>query len=105
MRLAASPTDLNHFLECEHLLTLERTRVRVEDGARDAHAELLARKGLEHEQAWLQQFVREGRRVVTIESTGRERDWAADAQRTEAAMRAGADVIVSYWAKELAGWL
>ena len=92
-RPAVSPTDLNHFLECAHLLTLERQRTPADDRARDPHAELLARKGLEHEQAWLQRFAQEGRRIVSIESSGRERDWRADAQRTEAAMRAGADVI------------
>jgi predicted RecB family nuclease len=87
-----SPSDLNHFLECEHLIQLELRRGDTPRGARDAHAELLAQKGLAHEQRWLQRFREDGRRVVELPaSTGRE--WDADAERTIAAMRDGADVI------------
>ena len=91
--LVYSPSDLNHFLECEHLTYLQRTRdTSVSQPARDAHAELLARKGLQHEQTWLQRFQQEGRSVVTI-ATSENRDWRSDAQTTLAAMQAGADVI------------
>jgi uncharacterized protein len=88
-----SPSDLNHFLECEHLMQLERRREAHPDRTRDPHAELLASKGLEHERAWLRRLADEGRAIVTIEAGGRDRDWAADAARTVAAMRDGADVI------------
>ena len=87
-----SPSDLNHFLECEHLVHLELTSdPRVTPSVRDAHAELLAAKGLEHETAWLQRFREEGRHVIDV-APGR-RDWERDAERTVAAMRAGAEVI------------
>ena len=89
-----SPSDLNHFLECEHLVQLQLTRdPRVTPSARDAHAELLAAKGLEHETAWLQRFRDEGRHVVDIDIAPGARDWERDAERTLAAMRAGAEVI------------
>ena len=93
--LVFSPSDLNHFLECEHLVQLDRARddphgLRL---VRDAHAELLAAKGLEHERAWLERFRRERGTVVTIEPHSRERDWERDAARTLEAMRSGADVI------------
>jgi predicted RecB family nuclease len=92
--LVFSPSDLNGFLECEHLVQLQRTRHETATPRRrDAHAELLAAKGLEHERAWLQRFRNEGRTVVDIGSGGSERDWERDAGRTLDAMHAGVDVI------------
>ena len=92
--LVFSPSDLNGFLECEHLVQLQRTRDETATPRRrDAHAELLAAKGLEHERAWLQRFRNEGRTVVDIGAGGSERDWERDAGRTLDAMRAGVDVI------------
>src|SRR5688572_21710078 len=88
-----SPSDLNHFLECAHLIRLEMRREGSVERVRDPHAELLAAKGLEHERAWLRRFTDAGRRLVEIEHGGRERDWTRDAERTLAAMRDGADVI------------
>ncbi len=92
-QLVFSPSDLNHFLECEHLIQLERNRGERPRQPRDAHAELLAAKGLEHEGAWLARFRAEGRRIVEIDSLPGERNWDRDAARTLAAMREGADVI------------
>jgi hypothetical protein len=60
-RLTLSPSDLNHFLECEYLIHLERTREGTQRRPRDAHADLLAAKGLEHETSWLRRFRDEGR--------------------------------------------
>ncbi|NOT25440.1 MAG: TM0106 family RecB-like putative nuclease [Acidobacteria bacterium] len=93
-RLVFSPSDLNHFLECEHLLQLQRRAdARELARPRDAQADLLARKGLEHERAWFDRFVVEGRDVVSVAADGGERNWAADAVRTVAAMRAGVEII------------
>jgi uncharacterized protein len=93
-RLVFSPSDLNHFLECEHLIQLERRRDRsTPRSPRDAHAELLAEKGAEHERAWLERFRAEGRAIVEVAASGRDRDWPADAGRTQKAMRDGAAVI------------
>jgi predicted RecB family nuclease len=89
-----SPTDLNHFLECAHLIQLERGRDRhARRGARDAHADLLAEKGAEHERAWFERFREEGLAIVSIDSIAAERDWLAEAARTGEAMRRGADII------------
>src|SRR5688572_1251087 len=91
-RLAFSPSDLNHFLECEHLVQLDRTRdPDAPRAGRDAHAELLAQKGAEHEHAWLEHFRAEGRDVAIIDSA--DRDWDEAAANTLAAMAAGAGVI------------
>src|SRR5688572_7499192 len=93
-QLVFSPSDLNQFLECEHLTQLERTRdPHGRRGPRDAHAELLALKGAEHEGARLARFRHEGRRVATIGDGSAVRDWPRDAARTAEAMRNGVDVI------------
>src|SRR5262245_47427211 len=48
-RLLFSPSDLNHFLECEHLIQLQRRDdARELARPRDEQTDLLARKGLEH---------------------------------------------------------
>src|SRR3954468_9764623 len=88
-----SPSDLNHFVECEHLTTLD---LRAIEGAavakeKDPQAEIIRTKGFEHEQAWLEHLRGEGKSVVEI--GGGEVDWPLDAARTEAAMRAGAEII------------
>jgi uncharacterized protein len=93
--LICSPSDLNHFLECPHLLQLERRRDPriIPQAPRDPHAELLATKGAEHEAACLAQFRTAGRTVVTIATPDTPRAWDSDAANTRAAMRDGADVI------------
>jgi hypothetical protein len=54
---------------------------------------LLAEKNPRHERADLGRLREDGRTVVEIESSGTERDWRRDADRTLDAMRAGANVI------------
>ena len=88
-----SPSDLNAFLECEHLTQLELAVARHElerPTDENPQADLVKRKGDEHEAAYLARLIAEGRDVVTIPN-----DWDLDtaARATEDAMRAGADVI------------
>jgi predicted RecB family nuclease len=91
-RFLFSPSDLNHFLECEHLIQLDRRRdAHTLAGRRDPHAELLAAKGAAHEQAWLERFRSERRDIAVIESG--DRDWDRAARDTVAAMHRGAAVV------------
>jgi AAA domain len=95
-RLAFSPSDLNDFLECEHLSALELAAARgaLVRPSRDApQAELIRRKGEEHERAYLAGLVAEGKRVVEIELGD---DWHDAGARTEKEMRDGADVIYKF---------
>lgn len=94
-RFVFSPSDLNHFLECEHLIQLQRRDdARELPRKRDEQADLLARKGMEHEQAWLGRFEAENPgKVVSIAADAGERDWVRDAARTVDAMREGAAII------------
>jgi len=109
-QLTFSPSDLTAYLECHHLARLglevkrgERSKPVVEN----LQAELIRRKGQEHEAAYLEQLLAEGRDVVAIsleakEGTVPERgqslfrgqwDWERAARETEEALRAGREVI------------
>src|SRR4051794_36498705 len=90
-----SPSDLNHFVECEHLTTLDLLAIDGRGVAKekDPQAEIIRTKGFEHEQAWLTHLRDEGKQVIEIAASGGDVDWDRDAARTEAAMRDGAEVI------------
>jgi uncharacterized protein len=94
-RLVLSPSDLNDYVECEHLTALARA---VAQGTSprphvpDQYAELLRRKGEEHEAAYLAKWRAEGRQVVDVVPPDRW-DFDTAAQATVDAMRAGAEVI------------
>lgn len=88
-----SPTDLTSYLACEHLTTLELLSARGEltKPRRNEDAELLAKKGIAHETAYLERLRAEGRDVVEIAT--------ADGLDTAAATTRGAveeDVDVIY---------
>ncbi|HEX7060041.1 MAG TPA: TM0106 family RecB-like putative nuclease [Solirubrobacterales bacterium] len=96
--LVLSASDLNNYLACEHLTTLDMARARGEIGAppdRGAEAELLAEKGDEHERRYLESLKAEGLEVVEIAmpEDGSRAALEAAAAQTEKALRAGPDVI------------
>jgi predicted RecB family nuclease len=94
--LILSASDLINYLECPHLtyldvdvakgdLELERTRT-------DA-ADLMARKGEEHELAYLESLRSSGREVIEIENGTGLDGLARGAEQTREAMKAGAEII------------
>lgn len=96
-RLLLSASDLVAFLECEHLSSLDLRVARgVEaiERVRDDASLLVARKGDEHEGAYLERLCADGAKVAVIPSA---RDGLGDlreqVERTVEAMRAGAEVI------------
>lgn len=94
-RFLFSPSDLGGFLACEHLTQLELAVALREDprpGYENAYAELLRRKGQEHEQAFLAALRVAGRTVVEVRLDA-ARDFEAGTRRTAEAMRAGADYV------------
>jgi predicted RecB family nuclease len=117
-RLILSATDLINYLECPHLTHLDIEvaigRIELEPTRTDATA-LVARKGDEHEQAYLAHLIAEGHEVVEIESgldldvededePGLDDSGSGDSERgldglrrgaarTVEAMRAGAELI------------
>ena len=95
-KLSFSPSDLTAFLACEHRTQLEVAvalgQMERPPAGGDASAELIRRKGEEHEQRYLQQLVDEGRSVTTIDFRS-DFDWERAARETEDAIRRGDDVI------------
>ena len=93
--LIFSPTDLNNFLDCEYLtrLDIEVAGGRLLDKRRHEQADLLAAKGDAHERRHLDDFVREGRRVVLVGDPGSSGGWIDAGEVTLQAMRDGAEVI------------
>ncbi|MDQ3874441.1 MAG: TM0106 family RecB-like putative nuclease, partial [Actinomycetota bacterium] len=105
-RLLLSPSDVDNYLECAHLTRLELAVARgeLERPVREnPPADLIARKGDEHEARHLQMLRDRGMEVVTIGHSSEDDDWDLEtaARQTEGAMRAGAEVV--YQAVFLAG--
>ncbi len=94
-RFLFSPSDLGSFLACEHLTQLELA-VALREGRRpsyeNSYAELLRRKGQEHEHAFLATLRDAGRSVVEVHLAA-NRDFEAGTRRTVEAMRGGADYV------------
>ena len=99
-RLAFAATDLSSHLACAHLTGLRRAvalgEIERPTPYDDPRAEVLRRRGIEHEQRLLQRFAAEGRSVETVTADAvpsAQRDRAEAAARTADAMRRGAGVI------------
>lgn len=95
-RFIYSASDLNNFLECEHLSGLDRRAALgqiVRPPARDGQAEILAELGEAHERSYLQRIIDEGKQVVMIERGASVAGKRAAAQATADAMRAGAAIV------------
>ena len=91
-----SASDLVHFLECEHLTVLDLQHISgdlplVQKTELDESAALIARKGNEHERAYLDRLRAEGRVAVDIAAQGGTTDDKVG--RTLDAMRSGVEVI------------
>lgn len=94
--LALSPSDLSAYLACPHLTTLElevARELRPEPHTREALAELVAKKGDEHERRFLEHLRAKGLDVVEIDLPKAEGAFETAHAATVAAMRAGAAVI------------
>jgi predicted RecB family nuclease len=93
--LIVSPSDLTAFLACSHLTSLETTVARGDLSRLDLYdpqAELIRRKGEEHERAYLAELRARGLRIVEFE-LGDELDWERAAAQTAEALAAGVDVV------------
>ena len=104
-QFVCSPSDLANFIACEHLTQLE-VAVASGEGTRpsfgNAYADLLKRKGEEHERNFLEALGVAGH-VVTQVGLGEDRNFAAAAKSTAEAIYAGSEYI--YQAVFLAdGW-
>ena len=94
-RLLFSPSDVTGYLSCEHLTTLSLRVARGEiekPRLENEQAELVFRKGREHEAAYLARLRAEGKRVVEI-SLEPDFDWERAARETAEAIHDGVDVV------------
>lgn len=95
-RLILSASDLINYLECAHFTRLDLMVARGElalEETRTNAADLVARKGDEHERAYLAALRAAGREVVEIESEPGIDGSRRAAERTLAAMQRGVEVI------------
>src|SRR5215213_2747899 len=93
--LQLSPSDVTAFLACEHLTTLSLAHARGEldrPEVANEQAELIFRKGLEHERAYLDHLRADGMTVLEIPDPAGEYDGAARAT-ADAILAGEADVI------------
>lgn len=95
-RTVYSATDLNNYLACEHLTTLDLAVVHgalTRPDERLGQADLLSKLGEEHEQRYLQHLKDQAHDVVTIERGHGLAGLIQAAADTEAAMASGRDYI------------
>jgi uncharacterized protein len=92
--LVFSPSDLNHFTECEHLTLLDLLAAEGRGVAKekDPQAEIIRAKGFEHERRYLDALRAAGRQVVEVAGPD-DTDWTRDHDRTVQAMQSGAEVV------------
>jgi len=94
-RLHLSPSDVTAFLACEHLtaLSLRHARGEIErPEVPDEQRDLIFRKGLEHERAYLEQLRAEGKSVLELPEP--EGDFEAAARATAEAIRAAEHDVI-----------
>ena len=94
-RLSFSPSDVSAFLACQHLTTLQLAAARgevVRPDVDDAQAELIRRKGEEHELAYLAELRARGLGIAEVE-VGEDFDWGRAAAETVEALAEGVDVV------------
>ena len=94
-RLFCSPSDLGNFVACEHLTQLDLAVARGEEtrpSFGNAYADMIKRKGEEHERGFLEALSAAGH-VVTKVGLGEDRDFAAATKATAEAIRAGSAYI------------
>ena len=96
-QLVLSPTDLTKHLACPHISTLDLAaldgQARGPGVVADDTLDLVFRKGMDHERAYLQRLRHQGRVVTEIPGGYDVAGRIHAEQQTLAAMHAGADVI------------
>jgi uncharacterized protein len=97
--LLLSATDLTKFSRCEHLAHLDYSNALgtlepLAPPLRSPASEVIARRGSEHEKAYVDSLIASGKTLVTIERPRAALAQLRDAhERTTAAMRSGVDYV------------
>src|SRR5918995_4369899 len=96
-RIPFSPSDLNAFLACPHLTTLQLAVARgalTKPYRVNLHADLIRRKGDEHERRYLEQLRADGKTIAE----------PATAAETEEGIRNAEDEVIYQARLEHDGW-
>ncbi len=98
--LLLAPTDLSTFLSCRHRTGLDLAAARhvlQKPSGQDPYAAMLAARGEEHEQRYVESLRAQGLNVVVVprgEGRATAESLARHTAETQAAMQAGVEVIV-----------
>lgn len=93
-QIELSATDLSNFLSCRHRTALEMAEAlgkRQRPKWDDPLLEILFKRGLEHEKAYVESLQTDGRCIVDVADM---KEHGAAVARTLDAMRSGADLII-----------
>lgn len=89
-----SPHDLINFMQCEFITWMDRRKLDnelLQPDLSDASVEILQKRGLEHERAFLEREMAAGKRVIDIAGSGTTADERI--AKTIEAMHTGYDII------------
>ena len=92
-KIQLSPTDLSHFLDCQHIITLDIARLNGEEipiQGNDEFSQIVAQKGIDHEKKYLSHLQINIDNITEIsEGLGH----ITRLNQTVSALKAGTDVI------------
>ena len=91
-QLLFAASDLMSFSQCRHQTAIDRLHLDVPQTKTDAdeHAQLIRKKGHEHEQAYLEELRAKGLSIIEIPETG---DLREQVRLTQEALSSGPDII------------
>jgi predicted RecB family nuclease len=88
-----TPTAIAAWLECNHTLTLRRTRVEPTNAGIGGFARMLLDKGLQHEHAYLERLRDEGRDVMEVPLRGERETFGSWEERVRPLLLQGHEVL------------
>ena len=92
-KILLSPTDLSHFLDCKHILTLDMARLYGEEvpiQETDEFAKIITQNGIDHERKYLSYLQNNNENITEISE---DIDHISRLEQTILALKAGTDVV------------
>ena len=92
-KIRLSPTDLSHFLDCQHIITLDMARLSGEEipvQATDEFAKIIAQNGINHEKKYLSHLQTNTENIVEIRE---DLDYGLRLEQTISALKTRTDIV------------